>query len=155
MSDLTLKLRNGIWQVTGTVKIPGRKEGVRIRESTGTAKLRDAETYRDKVRQEVIERELYGAAHSVTFADCVVIYLEKGGEKRFMKPILEEFGLMRLKDITADKVSAFALERYGHLSPASVKRFFYTPINAAIRKGCQEHGIAPRTFQAPGLPRNS
>lgn len=118
MSDLKLTLRSGLYHVTGTVKIPGRKEGVRVRQSTGTARLRDAETYRDKLRQEVVDREIHGPGHALTFAGCVIIYLEKGGERRFMKPILEKFGATRIKDLTADKVSAFAIERYGHLARA-------------------------------------
>lgn len=149
MSDLTLKLREGIWQVIGTVKIPGRKAGVRVRESTGTSRLRDAEAYRDKKRQEVIDQEIYGPGYSLTFADCVLLYLEKGGEKRFIRPILEKFGETRIQDLTADKVSAFRLEHYGHLAPASVKRTYYTPLNAAVRKGCIAHNIAPRSFEAP------
>jgi hypothetical protein len=142
MSDLKLALRGRIWQVSGTVKIPGRKDGERVRASTGFTRLRDAETYRDKLRQEIIDREIHGPGFSLTFADCCLIYLEKGGEKRFMSPILEHFGMMRVRDITADKVTAFALENYGHLSPASVKRFFYTPLNAALRKGTKAHNLA-------------
>jgi integrase len=155
MSDLKLGLRNGVYQVTGTIKIPGREKGIRVRESTGTSRLRDAETYRDKLRQEVVEREIHGAGYSLTFADCVVIYLEKGGEKRFMRPILERFGQTRVKDLNAGVVSAFALEQYGHLAPASVARFFYTPLNAAIRKGCKESGVPARTFEAPSSSRTT
>jgi len=155
MSDLKLTLRDGIWQVTGTVKIPGRAQGVRVRQSTGTARLRDAETYRDKIRQEVIEQETHGPGFSLTFAEAVLIYLEKGGEKRFMAPILEHFGMMRVRDITADKVTTFALERYGHLTPAGIKRQFYTPLNAALRKGTKAHNLAPISFEAPKVERKT
>jgi len=155
MSDLKLSLRDGIWQVTGTVKIPGRTQGVRVRESAGTTSRRDAETYRDKLRQEVVEREIHGPAFGLTFAECVLVYLEKGGEKRFMSPILERFGEMRLRDITADKVTAFALERYGHLQPAGVKRQFYTPLNAALNKGTKAFNVAPMSFEAPKVERKA
>ncbi|MBY0558839.1 tyrosine-type recombinase/integrase, partial [Hyphomicrobium sp.] len=155
MSDLKLDLRAGIWQVTGTVKVPGRAQGVRVRESTGFTRRRDAETYRDKLRQEVIEREIHGSGYSLTFAECCLIYLEKGGEKRFMSTILEHFGPMRIRDITADKVTTFALEKYGHLTPASVKRFFYTPLNAALRKGTRAHNLPPISFEAPKVERKT
>lgn len=155
MSDLKLWLRDGVWQVSGTVKIPGRKKGVRVRQSSGTPRLRDAEAYRDKIRQEVIDQEMHGPGYSITFADCCALYLEKGGERRFIKPIFEKFEHTRIKDLTADKVSAFATERYGHLSPASVKRFYYTPLNAAIRKGCKANNIAPPSFEAPKVERKA
>src|SRR6188768_3823035 len=119
MSDLKLWIRDGVWQVSGTVKVPGRKKGVRVRQSTGTSRLRDAETYRDKIRQETIDQELHGPGYTLTFADCCALYLEKGGDKKFIKPIFERFEHVRIKDLTADKVSAFSLECYGHLAPAS------------------------------------
>lgn len=154
MSDLSLYLRGGTYHVRGTIKIPGREKGIRVRESTGTSRLKDAETYRDKLRKEVVERELHGPGFSLTFADCVLIYLEKGGEKRFIKPIFEAFGHQRVKDISAESVSSFAIKNYGHMMPESVKRYFYTPLNAALRKGCKANNIAPISFEAPkGGPR--
>lgn len=155
MSDLELYRRGKIWHVRGTVKVPGQKTGIRVRESTGHARLRDAESYRDKLREETIERALYGAAATATFSTAVMIYLEKGGEKRFLKPIHDRFGHERLKDITADKVSAFALERYGHLAPQSVKRQLYTPLNAIMNKACRSLNIPAITFEAPKSQREA
>lgn len=153
MSDLVLRIRNGIWQVTGTLKVPGREKGVRVRESTGTARLKDAEAYRDNLRKELVDRETLGPAYTLTFADCVVIYLEKGGERRYMKPILERFGALRLRDITANHVSDFAIQQYGHMTKASVKRYFYTPFNAALRKGCEANKIPVTKFEGPKIKK--
>lgn len=155
MSDLQLYRRGKIWHVRGTVKVPGQKIGIRVRESTGHARLREAEAYRDSLREAIIERSLYGAAATATFSTAVMIYLEKGGEKRFLKPIHDRFGHERLKDITADKVSAFALERYGHLTPQSVKRQLYTPLNAVLNRASKALGIAPITFEAPKTQREA
>lgn len=141
MSDLTLYKRGTIWHVRGTIKIPGQKIGIRVRESTGHARLRDAEDYRDKLRKEKLEQAVNGPAATATFATAVIMYLEKGGEKRFLKPLLDRFGPMRLRDITADKVSALALERYSHLAPATIKRTLYTPLNAVVGKACRALGI--------------
>jgi len=155
MSDLSLVRRYGVYHVHGTIKIPGQDEGVRVRESTGTARLKDAEIYRDKLRKEIVERALHGPVFNLTFADCALIYLEKGGEKRFMKPIFEAFGDNRVRDITPEAVSSFALRQYGHMSPGSVKRYFYTPFNAALNKGCKANGIAPVTFEPPRVVRTT
>lgn len=155
MSDLKLTLRKGVYQVIGTVKIPGRQTGVRVRESAGTSRLRDAEVYRDKLRQETINRETLGPGYDLTVAGCIIIYLEKGGEKRFIGPILERFGITRITDLNASEISAFAIERYGHLAPASVKRFYYTPLNAALRKGCKEHRVPIPTFEPPKVEQKA
>lgn len=151
MSDLDLSRRKegGSWYVRGAVKIPGSQKRIVVRESTGTTSRVEAETYRDRLRQEIIDRETLGPAHGLTFADCVVIYVEKGGEKRFLKPILERFGTTKVKDLRAADVSAFAAEHYGHMTPASVKRMYYTPLNAVIRRGCKENDLPVRSFEPP------
>lgn len=157
MSDLTLYQRPGckIWHVRGTVKIPDRTRGVRVRSSTGTARLDEAKIFRDRLRKEVIDRETLGASHTITFAECVVIYIEKGGEKRFMRPILDRFGETRVKDMRADDVSRFAIERYGHKAPATIKRELYTPLNAALRAGCEENDAPVRRFTPPKVERTT
>jgi len=116
VSDLKLIRRPGsdVWHVVGTLKIPDRSRGVLVRQSSGTSRLEEAKVFRDRLRKEVLDRETLGTAHSLTFADCVLVYLEKGGEKRFLRPILERFGPLRVKDIRADDVSRFALDVYGH-----------------------------------------
>lgn len=96
-----------------------------------------------------------GPAATATFATAIIMYVEKGGEKRFLKPLLERFGELRLKDITADKVSAFAIERYGHLAPATVKRMLYTPLNAVLSKACKGLRIPVIAFEPPKVERTT
>jgi len=157
VSDLKLIRRPGsdVWHVVGTLKIPDRSRGVLVRQSSGTSRLEEAKVFRDRLRKEVLDRETLGTAHSLTFADCVLVYLEKGGEKRFLRPILERFGPLRVKDIRADDVSRFALDVYGHKAPATIKRELYTPLNAALRAGCVEHDAPVRRFTPPKVERKS
>ena len=84
MSDLELYRRGKIWHVRGTIKVPGQKKGIRVRESTGHAGLADAKAYRDKLRADTLEKITNGPAATSTFATAVIIYLEKNkdsGEK--------------------------------------------------------------------------
>jgi integrase len=155
MSDLKLVKRGKIYHVHGTVKIPGQKVGIRVRESTGHARLRDAEDYRDKLRKEVLEKAVNGPATTATFATAVIMYIEKGGEKRYLKPLLDRFGHLRLRDVTADKVSSLSIERYGHLSPASIKRQLYTPLNAVMRTACKGLGLPLIMFEPPKVERTT
>lgn len=154
-SDLPLVKRGAIYHVRGSLKIPGQNEGLRVRKSTGHARLKDAEAFRDKLRAELLEQVNLGPAASATFATAVIMYVEKGGEKRFLKPILERFGHMRIREITADKVTAFAIERYAHLAPATIKRELYTPLNAALSKACKGLGIPAPAFEAPKVARTT
>jgi integrase len=79
--------------------------------------------------------------------------VEKGGEKRFLKPLMARFEGTRLKDITPAAVSEFALEKYGHLQPASVKRFLYTPLNAVMRAGHRAQLCPLVRFDPPKVPK--
>lgn len=152
MSDLKLYKRGPYWLVRGSVRLPGRDTSVQVYESTGTSNRQEAERYRDTLRKRILENDALGG-HGITFADCALIYLSRGGEKRFMRPILERFGEMRIRDITPSDVAMFAAEAYPKLNVSSLRRQFYTPLNAALRAGCEAHHIPVVKFPGPRLPK--
>ena len=124
---LKLKKKGKIWHVTGTI------DGRRIRESTGTANREHAEAHRRELERDIEER-VY-KKDSACWAEAMNFYIEKRGigEKPFLTPLLERFGAMKLKDITPVVVSNYVQDNLGHLEPSSVKRVFYTPMNAVMR----------------------
>lgn len=149
--SLRLVRRGPYWYVRGTVRLPGRDRSTAVYESAGTGDRRQAEQYRDTLLRRLIDDDALGD-YALTFAECAVVYLSRGGEKRFLRPILERFGECRLRDIRPADVANFAAERYGRLAPSSLKRFFYTPLNAALRAGCEAHNLPAVHFQPPRLP---
>ncbi len=141
---LKLVKKGKIWHVTGTV------DGRRHRESTGTASREHAEAFRRDKERDLEDRTYVRAA---TFADAFNVYAEKGGELRFAKPLLDRFEATNLKDITPAVVSQFSTDHYGHLQPASVKRFLYTPLNA-IMKSAHRAQLCPLVrFDPPKVKR--
>mgnify|MGYP001606871856 CR=1 FL=1 len=137
---LKLVKKGKVWHVTGRVN------GRRHRQSTRTTNRETAESIRKE-----LERDLEDRAYNRTacFADAVTVYVEKGGEKRFLPPIMDQFEGKRLKDMTPIEVSAFSLARYGHLAPLTVKRELYTPLNAVMRAG-HKAGLCPLiVFESP------
>lgn len=155
MSELRLYKRGDVYHVRGTIKIPGQKTGIRVRESSGLTRLREAELWRDNLRNQKLEQVLNGPAAEATLSTAIGMYIEKGGEKRFLKPVHERFGATRLRDLSADKISAFALERYGHLAPATVKRELYTPLNAALAVACKGLRVPLVSFDPPTVGRTA
>ena len=126
--------------------ITGRVNGQRHRQSTRTTNRDTAESIRKELERDLEDRAYN---HSTVFADAVCVYREKGGERRFLKPLLDKFEGTRLKDITPAEVSAFSLARYGHLAPLTIKRELYTPLNAVMRAG-HKAGLCPLiVFEAP------
>lgn len=137
---LKLKKKGKTWHVDGYVN------GERYRKSTGTTSREHAEAYR-KERERDLEDRAYH--HSASFADALDIYLEKGGEDRYVQPLLDNLGATRLRDITPSVASALATKLYGHCQPLTVRRHFYTPLNAIMRKASTAHLCPLVIFEAP------
>jgi integrase len=137
---LKLVKKGKVWHITGRVN------GRRHRESTKTTNRETAESIR-KERERDLEDRAYN--HTACFADAVSVYIEKGGERRFLKPLMDQFEGKRLKDMTPVEVSTFSLARYSHLAPLTIKRELYTPLNAVMRAG-HKAGLCPLiVFEAP------
>ena len=135
------------WYASGSIG------GVRYVESTGTAKKPLAEAWL-RNREREIERGVYlGEAAAATFAAAVLVYLEKGGERRFLKPLLDRFGPMLLSALTPAIVSAAAADLYGHAKPATVRRQFYVPLNAVMKQASEAKLCHPISFDAPKVKR--
>lgn len=123
---LKLIRRGKIYYLSGSIG------GQRYVESTRTGSKPHAEAQRVKREREILDGSYLGEGRATIFATAALVYLEKGGEGRFLAPILERFGKLRLAEITPALVSAFARDHYGHLAPATVKRHLYTPLNAVM-----------------------
>lgn len=124
---LKLIRRGKVFYVSGSIR------GQRYVESTRTRSREHAEAYRLKREREILDGVYLGEGRATIFATAVLVYLEKGGEGRFLDPIIARFGKTKLAEITPGEVSRFARERYAHLKPATVKRELYTPLNAVMR----------------------
>lgn len=140
--SLVLKKIGRVWHIHGTV------DGRRVRQSARTGSRPHADAIRRALEQDMLDRAHLGN-RAATLADAVIYYLEQGGERRFLAPILDRWGATRLGEITPIDVSAFASERYGHLRPATVKRELYTPLNAVMRAANRAGLVGLVRFDAP------
>jgi integrase len=144
---LKLEKRGKVYYVTGTI----RRQ--RYRESTFTGSRPHAEAYRLKREREILDAEYHGEARTTLFAQAALLYLEKGGEGRFLAPLIERWGKWRLSDITPAAVSAFAREGFSAVAPATVKRQLYTPLNAVMRAAHRAQLGPLAVFEAPKVKR--
>jgi integrase len=125
---LKLVRRKGgkIWYVSGSVR------GTRYFESTRTSSRQHAEAFRVKREREILDGT-YLVGTATLFAEAVTVYLEKGGEGRYLTPLIERLGARRLADIRPAEVSELARQLFPHAKPSTVARQFYTPLNAVMR----------------------
>jgi len=124
---LKLIRRNGVYYPSGTYL------GVRPRKSLRTRDRAQAEALLARLIAEIDARVIYGRRPSITFAEAAVIYLEEGGEARFLPPILRHFGEATLCDeIDLERVQRARRALYPDAAPATVRRQLATPIRAVL-----------------------
>src|SRR5262249_53829152 len=135
---LRLKRRPGRphWYMHGTVR------GIAIRESTGVANEKAAETIRAKREWELVQRSVFGPEATATFVGAAVSYLEANPElaqpdRDYLRPIIARIGSMPLAKIDQAVIDATALELYPDCAPATLNRQAYTPIAAVLNHGAK------------------
>lgn len=139
---LTLKKRGEIWYMRGTVA------GHSIYESTGLGDKKSAEIKRARREAELIERHAFGTAHTLTFAEAALTYMQSGGEARYLAPILAHFGpRRRLADVDNDAVNGAALALYPGAAPATINRQVITPISAVYQMAAADGKLPARRFR--------
>ena len=103
---LKLVKRGSIYHLRGTVA------GKRVRESTRTRDAENAERIRAETEARLLRADLYGPENEATFADACVLYLQAGGRKRYLEPLLRHLGRKRLKDIKPASLRDLAMKLY-------------------------------------------
>jgi integrase len=144
---LVRRAKGGPWYVRGSVR------GSRYFESAGTHSKAHAEAFRVAREREILDREYHGEGKTATMAEAILVYVEKGGETRYLEPLLDRWGKTRLIDLTPSTVSKVARELYGHAGPATVKRQFYTPLNAVMRAAHRAQMAPLARFEPPRVKR--
>jgi integrase len=135
----------------------GTIRGIFHEESTGTRDKRLAEEIRAKRENEILQESVHGRRATATFAEAAVSYLEAGGSKRFLEPIIKHFGVTSLAKIDQNVIERGARKLYPEASDATQVRQFYTPVSAVLRhaakRGLCAMPMLERPKSAPKRPR--
>lgn len=142
MLRLTKRAGSPHWQIAGTLR------GVRVRESTGTDSRPHAEAILAERQKSILDRAVYGEAATATFAEAVNLYLDLGGEARYLAPLVERWGSWRLDALTPLEVARAGREIYHTATASTLNRHLYTPV-LAVLNAAAEAGLCP----APALAR--
>src|SRR5262245_60342402 len=135
------------WIIRGTVR------GIRVEESTGTSERGIAEEIRAKREAELLTQSVYGRRATATFAEAALSYLENGGSRRFLEPVIKHFGTTALAQIDQDALDRGARKLFPLAAAATRNRQFYTPASAvlhhAARRGWCGLPVIERPDTAP------
>ena len=126
--SLKLKLVNGIYHVHGTVA------GRRVRRSLKTGDKQIAEHIKAEFETRELRKSIYGAERETTFEEAALLYMNEGGEKRYLAPILAKFGKgKKIADISGAYVRKIAKELYiPDVKPQTLNRYVIKPVSAVL-----------------------
>lgn len=114
------------WYVRGTHR------GTEIFRSTGTDQKADAEAIRVKVEAELEERHIYGPEAVTTFTQAADMYLDAGGQAKYLAKPVKFFQGKKLHEIGQLEIDAGARWAYPDAKPSTVNRHWYTPVSAVL-----------------------
>src|SRR5580700_3202922 len=79
--------------------VRGTVRGIVVDESSGVADKSAAETIRARREWECIQESVFGRKSTASFLEAAVSYMEAGGERRFLAPLIEHFGTQPLATV--------------------------------------------------------
>lgn len=118
--------RGNVWWYSFTV------DGRRYRRSSKTPDRRLAEDIASKDEWRHRQAAVHGAGSVLTFGEAMALYLPQAKSDRFLLPLLNRWGNVKVADITADVIRRGAQELYPKASPATRNRQVITPARAII-----------------------
>ena len=147
--SLKLSRRHGSpnWYLRGTVR------SVAVDESTGVAHRQAAETIRSKREWEIIEASIHGRKATVTFLEAAVDYIEAGGERRYLKPLIDHLGITPLAKIDQGAIDRAADSLKPLAKNSTRDRQIYTPISAVLKRAAMRNLSDWRQIERPTQPK--
>lgn len=127
--------------------IRGSVRGISVDESTGLSDRAAAEEVRIVREAEILRQSIHGNSATRTFAEAALSYLEAGGERQHLPPLLKHFGQKKLAQIGQAEIDAAAKRLKPGAAPSTLNRHIYTPCaavlhHAARKKWCDKPVIA-------------
>lgn len=149
MSGIKLVRRHGSpnFYLRGTVR------GITVDESTGLADRKVAETIRAQREWEIIQESIHGRKATATFLEAAVAYMDDGGERRYLKPIIDLFGTAALAQIDQLAIDRAARTLCSDAAPSTVNRQVYTPVSAVLKHAHKRGLCELRHIERPKQPK--
>ncbi|MHB8286834.1 MAG: tyrosine-type recombinase/integrase [Caulobacteraceae bacterium] len=145
---LKLVQRHGsaYWYIRGSIR------GVRVDESTGVSDRGQAEDLLIQRSAQVLERSIHGDAFSRTFAEAALSYMEVGGERAHLEPLIRHFARAKLASIGQHEIELAAKKLKPDASNATLNRQIYTPISAVLHHAARKRWCPKPVLARPKQP---
>jgi integrase len=135
---MPLKLRPPRSRKTPNYEIRGTYLGCRVEVSAGTHRRSVALKQLRKIEECIEEHGQYPAPEPAprtgepTFLSAANAYMQAGGRRKYLAPLIRHFGETPLPKIDQDAIDNAATLLYPHVSPATQNGYIYTPVSAIL-----------------------
>jgi len=146
MLKLVRRPKSTHWIIRGTIR------GLRVEESTGTSERGPAEEILTKRAAEILAETIHGRRAVATFAEASLSYMDAGGDRRFLEPIIRHFGTKKLLAVDQAAIDQAARKLYPDGSAATRNRQVYTPVSAVLHHAAKRGWCAVPVIERPVQP---
>jgi integrase len=143
----TDKIGTPSWTIRGTYL------GVYVNRSARTRKRTIADQVLKQLEREIERGELADRA-TPTFSAAALEYMKAGGDRRFVRRLLEYFRETQISKIDQSAVDAAATALYPRGTGSTRNRQVYTPVSAILRRAGRKLDLV-RPLGSGGTPRSS
>jgi integrase len=123
---------------TPNYEIRGTYLGIRVEVSSGSNKRSIALKQLRKIEQCIEEHGQYPAAKAKpragepTFLSAAIGYMQAGGRRKYLSPLIKEFGETPLSLMDQATIDDAAVRLFPNVSPATRNSYIYTPVSAVM-----------------------
>jgi excisionase family DNA binding protein len=135
------------WYIRGTVR------GITVDESSRVAEKSAAEAIRIQREAECLQASVFGRKATVSFLQAAVDYMEQGGERRFVGPLIDHFGTCALASIDQAVIEHAAKLLCPKAAPSTANRQIHTPISAILKHAADRGWCEYRRVKRPPQPK--
>jgi integrase len=135
------------WYVRGTVR------GIVVDESSRIAERSLAETILAQRQWECEQSSVFGRKATATFLEAAVAYMEAGGERRFLDPLIKHFATTPLGNIDQTAIDRAAKLLYPTATAGTSNRQVYTPVSAILKFAAKRGMCDFRQVERPRQPK--
>lgn len=134
------------------IYIRGSVRGISVDESTGTSDRAAAEDIRILREAELLKRSIHGDSATRTFAEAALSYMEAGGERKHLAPLLKHFAKKKLGEIGQEEIDAAAKKLKAGAAASTVNRHIYTPMAAVLHHAARKKWCSKPVIARPKQP---
>lgn len=139
------------WQIVGTC--PYTRE--RVRKSTGVDREEQAKQILAAFLARRHTEAVHGPQSATLVAEAVLEYVDKGGDARFLGPILDNLGKRRMIDVADTDLSDVARKAYPGAQASTLVRQLYGPFQAVWNAAERARMVPPRKIAKPKVKRKT